>query len=132
MNFKQYGCNFKLTFMSLSILESGTSSSADGLGVDFYRALTTDSSPNQHCQPCLVVFQFLAHLLFCSLKIIYAPIAEVTVLEGLKIVMNLVDFISCLCRLVCPDTDNSLFSGVIARITRGSSHLISRRNEITC
>jgi hypothetical protein len=119
--------------MSLSVLEGDTSSSADGLGVDIYRALTTDSSPNQYCQPCLMVFQFLAHLLFCLLKIIYAPIAEVTVLEGLKIVMHLVDFISCLSRLVCPDTDNSsLFSGVIVRITRGSSHLISRRNEITC
>ena len=38
------------------------------------------------------------------MEIIYAPIAEVSALEGLKIVMHLVDFISCLCMLVCPDT----------------------------
>ena len=80
-----------------------------------------------------MAFQLLIHLLCRLLKIICAPIAEVSALEGPKIVMHLVDFISCFCRLVYPDTDNnSLFSGVIARITRGYSPLTSRRIEITC
>lgn len=53
MNFGHYGCDFKLAFMSLSILESDTSRSAAGLGVDFYSDLATDSSPNPHCHPRL-------------------------------------------------------------------------------
>jgi hypothetical protein len=39
--------------MSLSILESGSSSSVDDLVVDFYSELATDSSPNPHCHPLL-------------------------------------------------------------------------------
>jgi hypothetical protein len=45
--------------MSLSILESGTSGSADGLGVDFYSDLATDSSPNPHYQPLFDVLLVL-------------------------------------------------------------------------
>ena len=104
--------------MSLSNLESGTSISLMAKALTFIGTWqqiigtwqqiigTWQQSPHliRTATSCLMVFQLLAQLLCRLLKIIYAPIAEVSVLEGVKIVMHLVDFISCLCRLMCPDT----------------------------
>ena len=97
--------------MSLSNLESGTSISLMAKALTFIGTWqqiigTWQQIPHliRTATSCLMVFQLLAQLLCRLLKIIYAPIAEVSVLEGVKIVMHLVDFISCLCRLMCPDT----------------------------
>jgi hypothetical protein len=124
---------FKLIFMSFSILKNGTSSSADGLHINFCSDLLTDSSSNPHSHPLIGGLLGLGPSFMLPFKNNLCSNRRSICFEGLKIVTQMVDFVSCLCRLVCLDTDNSsLFRGVIALVTRGSSHLTNRRKYITC